>query len=146
MKKYLIVSALAALSACGSPDAPVEGGPSQEAATDPPLAADESAAAEIAGVYEVTAEDGSIVRQTVGADGSYVETIDGTEIERGTWHQKGGQMCYNPESDAKEQCYTGGSPGSHGSFSVEMDSGTANVRRVDEADIAKPAAARAGTE
>ncbi len=99
----------------------------------------------MAGIYEVTAEDGTVVRQSVEADGTYTETVDGTEIERGTWHQKNDQMCFDPVGDTIEQCYTGGLPGSDGSFDVEMDAGTASVRRVDQSKAADPAAAEADT-
>tara|TARA_R110002072_G_scaffold81181_20_gene186157 strand:- start:1647 stop:2081 length:435 start_codon:yes stop_codon:yes gene_type:complete len=139
MRRYLIGAACALLAACGSAEAPVNGGPAQQAGVE--RAPAESANAEMAGTYEVTAEDGTVVRQTLDADGTYRETLDGSEIERGTWHQKGEQMCYDPQGDAIEQCYTGGQPDADGSFSVETDGGTASVRRLGDAEAAEPAAA-----
>lgn len=138
MRRYLIGAGCAVLAACGSAEAPVDGGPAQQAGME--RAATESANAEMAGSYQVTAEDGTIVRQTLDADGTYRETLDGSEIERGTWHHKGEQMCYDPQGDAIEQCYTGGQPDADGSFSVETDAGTASVRRLSDAEAAKPAA------
>lgn len=138
MRHYLIGAACAVLAACGSAEAPVDGGSAQQAVMQ--QAATESANADMAGTYEVTAEDGTVVRQTLDADGTYRETLDGSEMERGTWHQKGEQMCYDPQGDAIEQCYTGGQPGADGSFSVETDGGTASVRRLGDAEAEKPAA------
>jgi hypothetical protein len=141
MRRYLIGAACAVLAACGSAEAPVDGGPAQQAVME--QAATESANADMAGTYQVTAEDGTVVRQTLDADGTYRETMDGTEIERGIWHQKGEQMCYDPQGDAIEQCYTGGQPGADGSFSVETDGGTASVRLLDDAEAEEPAASDA---
>lgn len=135
MKRYWIVAALAGLAACGSNEAPE---PSEQAGMVDEEPALDPVAAEMVGIYEVTSEDGTVIRQTLNADGTYRETLEGTEIERGTWHQKGEQMCYDPQGDAIEQCYTGGQPASDGSFSVEMDGGTASVRRLDEAEAAEP--------
>jgi len=146
MKKYLIVAAFTALAACGSNEALVDDDQSQEAGNDTTLAANDPAAVEMAGTYEVTAEDGTVVRQTVNANATYVETVDGIETERGTWRQRGDQMCYDPQGDMIEQCYTGGKPGGDGSFEVEMDGGTASVRRVDETETAESAAAGADTQ
>ena len=139
MRNYLIVAALAGLAACGANEAPGEGDALAPAGVVGEQAALDPVAAEMVGTYEVTAEDGSVIRQTVAADGTYFETVDGAEIERGTWHQKGEQMCFDPAGDAIEQCYNGGLPGGDGSFDVETDGGTASVRRLGEADVAEPA-------
>ncbi|OBX20336.1 hypothetical protein A9995_00995 [Erythrobacter sp. QSSC1-22B] len=140
MRKYLILAAFATLAACGASDAPVDGDTARGTGMDAAPASDDPAGAEMVGTYEVIAEDGTAVLQTVNADGTYVETVDGDVIERGTWHQKGDQMCYDPEGDAIEQCFIGGKPGNQGSFSVETDGGTATVRRVEDADASEPAA------
>lgn len=143
MRHYLIGAACAVLAACGSEEAPIDAGPAQQAGME--RTATGSSNAEMAGTYEVAAEDGTVASQVLDADGTYRETLDGTEIERGTWHQKGDQMCFDPAGDAIEQCYAGGLPASDGSFDVEMDAGTASVRRVDETKAADPAAAEADT-
>ncbi len=147
MKNYLIAAAFVALTACGSNEAQVAEDMAQAdgiaAATQ---TASDRAATEMAGTYEVTAEDGAVILQKIDADGTYIETVDGAETERGTWHQKGDQMCFDPEGGTIEQCYTGGKPGSDDSFSVEMDGGTASVRRVDDTETAEPATAGADAQ
>lgn len=139
MKNCLLVAALAVLAACGSSIVPNAG---DRAQADGPASAAQTAAdnyaAEMAGTYEVVSEDGTVVLQTVAADGTYFETIDGSETERGTWHQNGDRICFDPDGDRIEQCFTGGPADSDGSHSVEMDGGTASVRRLDETDNAEP--------
>lgn len=143
-KTFLIAAACCALAACGANDATSADGAAQAATSQAdPQSPNRLAAAAMAGEYEVSGEDGTIVLQTLNADGTYVETVDGVTLERGTWYQRGDQMCYDPEGDAIEQCYTGGLPGRDGSVSVEMDGGTASVRRVDKAKGEQTAEAQA---
>lgn len=130
MKKLIILAACGALAACGSneaeePAAPVE--------TDV-VTTDTASADQMAGAYEVTMEDGSVIRQQVNADGTYVDTdLEGNETERGTWRQQGEQLCYDPEGDAGETCWTGGVPGPDGTFEASTTDGsiTTTVRRIE---------------
>lgn len=141
MRNFSIAAALMALASCGANEATTAEDTAQTTGGDAAgQTASELAAEAIAGTYEVTSEDGAVVLQRVDAGGTYVETVAGTETERGTWHQKGDQMCYDPEGEPSEQCYTGGQPGPDGSFGVGTDGGAASVRRVDptEANEAEP--------
>ena len=80
---------------------------------------------DIAGTYEATLPDGSRVRHTLGADGSYSEQDgDGNPIEIGTWRLNGDQICYDSEGSEPESCFESGP--------------SEDVAKVDEAAIGKP--------
>ncbi|MBX7540578.1 hypothetical protein [Qipengyuania sphaerica] len=131
MKKLLIIAACASLAACGSNEAEQTAEPVDTTAGQ----TDTATADQMAGTYEITLEDGTVVRQTINTDGTYVDTtLDGTETERGTWRQQGEQMCFDPEGDGAEACYTGGAPGADGSFEVRDASGnvSSSVRRIED--------------
>ena len=132
MKKTFAIAACIALAACGS----------NEAETDDVAVADTSVAApgttdgtvtssQLAGTYEMTAADGTVTMQRLNSDGTYVDTVDGTETDRGTYRQQGDQLCYTSETDGTgEECFTGGTPGADGSFEMTgMDGTTSTVRR-----------------
>lgn len=64
---------------------------------------------DIAGTYEAALPDGSRVRHTLGADGSYSEEDgEGNPIEIGTWRLNGDQICYDPEGSEPESCFETG--------------------------------------
>ena len=133
MKKFLIIAACGALAACGSNEAeePVE--PIDTTAT--AGTTDTATTSQMAGTYEMTMDDGTVVRQRVNADGTYVDTdMQGNELERGTWRQQGSQLCYDDAGPGAEECWTGGTPGADGSFEATGANGTTiTVRRVDDA-------------
>ena len=129
MKKLLILAAVASLAACGS---------NEEATVEPVETADAgmdaTATGDMAGDYEIKLTDGTVVRQRINADGTYVDTtVDGTETERGTWRQDGDKMCFDADGDDPEVCYTGGAPGEDGSFEARGPDGsvTSTVRKVE---------------
>ena len=132
MKKFLIIAACGALAACGSNDAeePVE--PIYTTAT--AGTTDTATTSQMAGTYEMTMDDGTVVRQRVNADGTYVDTdMQGNELERGTWRQQGSQLCYDDAGPGAEECWTGGTPGADGSFEATGADGTSiTVRRVGD--------------
>ena len=132
MKKFLIIAACGALAACGSNDAeePVE--PIDTTAT--AGTTDTATTSQMAGTYEMTMDDGTVVRQRVNADGTYVDTdMQGNELERGTWRQQGSQLCYDDAGPGAEECWTGGTPGADGSFEATGADGTSiTVRRVGD--------------
>ena len=132
MKRFLVVAACGFLAACGSNEA--------EQTVEAPTNAtevgttDTASASQMAGTYEMTMEDGTVVRQQVNADGTYVETdLQGTELERGTWRQEGSQLCYDPQGAEPEECWTGGTPGADGTFEATSGDGaeTATIRRIE---------------
>ena len=132
MKKFLIIAACGALAACGSNEAeePVE--PIDTTAT--AGTTDTATTSQMTGTYEMTMADGTVVRQRVNADGTYVDTdMQGNELERGTWRQQGSQLCYDDAGPGAEECWTGGTPGADGSFEATGADGTSiTVRRVGE--------------
>ena len=132
MKKFLIIAACGALAACGSNEAeePVE--PIDTTAT--AGTTDTATTSQMTGTYEMTMADGTVVRQRVNADGTYIDTdMQGNELERGTWRQQGSQLCYDDAGPGAEECWTGGTPGADGSFEATGADGTSiTVRRVGD--------------
>ncbi|MBX7493200.1 hypothetical protein K3163_08260 [Qipengyuania sp. 1NDW9] len=129
MKNLMILAACGALAACGSNEAeapePIE--------TDVAVT-DTATAEQVAGTYEVTMEDGTVVRQQVNADGTYVDTdLEGNVTESGSWRQAGDQLCYDPDGADGETCWTGGAPGPDGTFEATTADGsvTTTVRRIE---------------
>lgn len=134
MKKFMIVAACAALAACGSNEEAETPVVTDATATAPAGTTDTATASQMAGTYEVTMDDGTVVRQTVNADGTYVDSdMQGTELDRGTWRQEGDQLCYDPDGNDPEECFTGGTPGPDGSFEVRNAAGevASTVRRIE---------------
>ncbi|MEZ5682338.1 MAG: hypothetical protein R3E14_13695 [Erythrobacter sp.] len=131
MKYTILLAATVALAACGSKEeAPVE--PVETADT----TMEATATGDMAGVYEVKMADGTVVRETINSDGTYVDaTLEGAETERGTWRQDGDKMCFDPEGDAPEACFAGGAPGEDGTFEVRDADGNvaSTVRKISDA-------------
>ena len=133
MKLYLTLAGCLALAACGSNETEDTAAAPADVAEATP-APDTVTPAAMAGTYEVTLPDGTVTMQTLSADGTYIDRMDGEITERGTWRQQGDQLCYAPEGDtATEQCFAGGEPGPDGAFEMRDDAGdvTATVRKVD---------------
>ena len=131
MKKFLVIAACGALAACGSNDAE----PTVDTPTNTTQAGttDTASASQMAGTYEMTMGDGTVVRQQVNTDGSYVATdLQGAELERGTWRQEGSELCYDPQGADAEECWIGGTPGADGTFQATSSDGstTATIRRI----------------
>ena len=129
-KIVFLATATAALAACGSNEAEEPVDPVETTA--PAGTTDTATAGQMAGTYEMTMDDGTVVRQQVNADGTYVDTdLEGNELERGTWRQQGDQLCYDANGADPEECWTGGTPGADGSFEATASDGTSiTVRRV----------------
>lgn len=141
MKKLTIAAACVVLAACNKAEAP----PAPTETT--PAAMETASAADMAGTYEVTMEDGAVVMSTLNADGTYVDTTDGAETESGTWRADGDKTCFDPEGDAPEECSATSAPAADGSFKVldEMGKETGvTVRKVEAAATPAPAPAPAG--
>ena len=136
MRNFAIIAACAALAACGGNDEP-DADPVDTPAADTTL--DSTATGDMTGTFEVKMADGTVVTETINADGTYTDTAaDGTVTESGTWRQQGAQMCFDPTGDEPEACYAGGAPGEDGSFEVRDASGNvvSTVRKIE----AEPAA------
>ena len=112
MRRFVIAATCVALAGCGSseveaPEAEAENAEAQE------FTLDSTAMGNIAGTYEVKLADGSVSMQTINPDGTYVDTTaDGTRTGGGTWRATAeGAMCFDPEGDEGEECFSGGAPG-----------------------------------
>lgn len=141
LKKFVIAATCVALAGCGSseveaPEAEAENAEAEE------FTLDSTAMGNIAGTYEVKLADGSVSMQTINSDGTYVETTpDGTRIGGGTWRTgDNGTMCFDPEGNDPEECYTGGAPGEDGAFEMRGEDGTvqSSVRKVEAQAMAAP--------
>jgi predicted small lipoprotein YifL len=141
MRKFVIAATCFALAGCGlseveAPEAEAEDAEAQE------FTLDSTAMGNIAGTYEVKFADGSVSMQTINPDGTYVDTTpDGTRIGGGTWRTgDNGTMCFDPEGNDPEECYTGGAPGEDGAFEMRGEDGTvqSSVRKVEAQAMAAP--------
>lgn len=135
MKKIILLAAVSALSACGSK-------PADPAATDtaantvetPAPATSAPATGSMVGTYEMTSPDGTIITETINADGTYVDVAEGKET-RGTWRMEGESGCFDPAGDAPEICYTTTAPAADGSFTTKAPDGTTmTVRKTTAQD------------
>ena len=125
MRKIAIVCALGVLAACSEAETAPEAD-ATEAAAEAPAAA----WALEAGTYEYTRSDGVSGINTVAADGTFSNAVEGGEIETGTWAQEGGQSCLTPDEGDK-RCYTFTPPDADGNLTGTMENGvTVEVRKV----------------
>lgn len=127
-----VLAATTALAACGSKETP----PPEPVETDIAVATPAAGAAtgNMAGTYEVKMADGSLIRETINADGTYTDTnAAGTVTEKGKWRQDGAKMCFDADGAAPEQCFTGGAPGADGTFEIKDETGkvVSTSRKVD---------------
>lgn len=136
MKTYLtLAAATLALAACGNKtDADADTTPmATDTAMATPMATTAAATGNMAGTYEVTMADGSKMTETINADGTYTDVMDGKET-RGTWRMDGEKACFDPEGDKPEVCHTTTAPGADGSFTATTPDGTTmTVRKVGAA-------------
>lgn len=106
MKKILIITAFATLSACSAEKPAEEAAP----ATETVEAATETVAADggpSSGMFKVTDADGKVTMEELRADGTYTATSEGEEPKTGKWEQKSPEsFCSTPdEEDGKQKCY-----------------------------------------
>lgn len=78
-----------------------------------------------AGVYEVSAADGTASIVTINADGTYSQvTPDGSNAARGTLEVVGEQTCFRVHSPgAVALCYSESAPAADGSYTASTDDG-----------------------
>ena len=138
MKKFVILGAVALLSACGSKtepaadtsaaamsdaSAPAMGAasaPAMGAASAPAMVAASApamaAAAPKPGVYDYTSPDGSKGVTTIVPGGTFVDRdTAGKVTDKGKVAMKDGKTCFTGEN-GKENCYTDSAPAADGSF------------------------------
>ncbi|UVI38966.1 hypothetical protein [Qipengyuania spongiae] len=128
----LVTASCSLLAACGNP---------AEEADDPIVAetpvAPTNAVDGMAGTYEVVMADGTVVSQTLRADGTYSDVAEGEVVETGSWRADGSRLCYDPEGDEPEQCFAGGQIAADGSFQTRDDQGNvvSTVRRIGDENM-----------
>ena len=126
MKKIALLCALGVLAACSE----AETAPEAEA-TEAVAEAPATAWALEAGTYEYTRSDGASGVNTVAADGTFSNAVEGGEIETGTWAQEGDLSCLTP-AEGDKRCYTFTQPDAEGNFTGSLEGGevTVEVRKV----------------
>ena len=138
MKTLIVLSTALALAACSqrTETTTAEATPAATATTmaeAPSPMANQPGTGNMAGRYEITMADGSVMTETINADGTYVDLMDGEET-RGKWRMDGARSCFDPDGAEPEECYTSGAPGADGSWTVTgADGTTATVRKVGAA-------------
>lgn len=135
MKTLFALTAALALAACAdrTEEEPLneveETGTTAQA---PSPAANQTGTGDMAGQYEVTFADGTMMTETIYPDGTYMDLLNGEET-RGRWRMDGKRSCFDPHGAAPEECYTSSAAGADGSFTVTgADGEKATVRKVGE--------------
>jgi hypothetical protein len=119
----MVLAGVLALAACGS--APDSGDAANAAPTPSPTA--DQVSAELAGTYGAQGTDGQAWTTTLGADGTYRNTVAGEQTESGTWQKSGDEICFTPVPVAGEApaqtCQTLLNVNDDGSLVVRDDAG-----------------------
>ena len=138
MKILLVLGTVLALASCGrkadtTADARPGAATTAMGETPSPMA-NQAPTGSMAGTYEVTMADGTLVAETIDPDGTYTDVAKGTE-SRGKWRMQGDKSCFDPDGAAAEVCYTSTAPKPDGSFTVIGPDGKSisTVRKVGAA-------------
>src|SRR5690606_34528498 len=76
------------------------------------------------GTYEYEM-DGIATVSVLNPDGTYTNTQNGEVVASGTWVERDGEACFDPEGvNMPEQCWTGTEPDEAGVFTATADDGT----------------------
>lgn len=134
MKRLILLGAVITLAACSerteTTTVETPAATTTTMAEGPSPAANQPATGDMAGRYEITMADGSVMTETINADGTYVDLMNGEET-RGRWRMDGARSCFDPDGAAPEECYTSTAPNPDGSFTVTgADGSRATVRKV----------------
>ena len=137
MKRLILLGAVMTLAACGErTETTTVETPAATATTlaeAPSPAANQPATGDMAGRYEITMADGKVMTETINADGTYVDLMNGEET-RGRWRMDGARSCFDPDGDEPEVCYTSTAPAADGSFKATgPDGSTVTIRKVGSA-------------
>ena len=97
MKRVLVLAGALALAACGSGTDEAE---SASAAPTPSPSAANQIPSELVGTYGADGADGQAWTTTLGADGTYRNTVAGELTESGTWTKAGEAICFTPTPSA----------------------------------------------
>lgn len=128
MKKFVLIAAVAALSACSQP---AEEQTTAAEVESPAPTGSVATTQDPAGTYDVARYNGGTSNVVIRADGTYTDTgPDGPIIEAGSFALKNGQYCFDADGDKAEVCWTLSQPGADGSFSATDPEGhTVTLRR-----------------
>ncbi len=112
MRKFVLIAALTALSACSQESGEPAAGATQAAVQDEAALTIDA----IAGTYDYTLADGTTGIMVMLADSTYTDAMGG-EIVKGSWGVTDDKVCVDPEGEAPDQeraCYTLGEPDAAG--------------------------------
>ncbi|WP_336985919.1 hypothetical protein [Altererythrobacter aquiaggeris] len=135
MKKFLLISAVAALAACSPAETTTEA--DTPVATAEPAAPTATTAADggpSTGTYKITRADGTVIMEEIRADGTWTGTSEGEEPTTGTWEQKSPELfcSTDDEAGAVQKCYTESIDENGVWTSVDPDGGeVSTVERVE---------------
>jgi hypothetical protein len=118
MRIHALVAIPLLLTACSAEQA-------EEAVEPEPVAAFVTANGSPAGVYEVSAADGSVSIVTLYEDGTYSQiTPEGTDAAQGTLQVVDGKTCFRVHSPGAEAlCYTESAFDEDGTYTATPDGG-----------------------
>ena len=141
MKKFVLIVAVAALSACSQ-----EGeDPADAAAMEGPEPTRSVAMEQDpAGTYDVKRYSGGTSTIVIGADRTYTDRLPDGTTQSGTFALKGGKYCFDPQGDEAEVCWTVSQPGAEGSFTATDPEGH-TVTLTRRVETAAPVAAQTTT-
>ncbi|WP_428629805.1 hypothetical protein [Sphingopyxis sp.] len=124
MKNLLLLTALAALSACSQ-----KAEESKETVAAPAEAAAPAPTSDSGtppGTYEVKMADGTVASSVINADGTYVDVDPtGKTVKKGKFAHKDGKDCFDPDGDEAEECWSLSPVAADGSFTATNPEGTA---------------------
>lgn len=133
MKNLALIAAVVALSACSQ--AAEE--PADTADMETPAPAETTTMDDPVGTYNVKRYNGGNGTTVINADGTYTDTGPSGTTQSGTFARKNGKLCFDPEGDQPEVCWTVSESGADGSFTATDPEGhTVTVSRRAEAPAA----------
>lgn len=122
MKKFVLIAALTALSACSQKAEESKETPAAAVETAAPAAPTDSESR--VGSYDVKMADGTMATTVINADGTYVDTDAKGKIVKGLYESRDGKDCFDPEGDEMGMCWDVTAPGADGSFTATSPEGT----------------------
>lgn len=133
MKKFVLVAALAAVSACSQSETPAEPEAVETAAEAAPIATVAADGGPSTGNFKITREDGSVFTEEVRSDGTYTSTSADGVAETGKWVQKTpNEYCTTEDAaGAVEVCHTETVSEDGVWTSVDPEGETGTVERIE---------------
>ena len=127
IRKTILLAAVCALAACGSPedDADADAAATNATAVDDGIDPEAEAGFEAVapGQYEVARADGSIDQLTILPGMTWAMVFSDGEAAGGTIFAQGGKNCFVTEGVDGHQCFQGTEPAADGSMEVTAEDG-----------------------